>query len=221
MQKYPAIADTEKKLAGGDVAKSMRSIGRLFDEVEKASSAAEETHNSNYQTINAISGHVYPSSSQYQQAQAKLGTALNNVVDTASAVAKGGGQGAEGDAQRRAATMNRFQATETLKGALYTEAEIGMKNGQSNLTSYNVAHGYTPDNPKYKTIMDYMTPAQQRRAVQMLGKDKIEEITGRPVPQSLMEAPKEAVTYLKQHPEVRDQFDEKYGTGSAAKILGQ
>ena len=184
-ENYKAAADSTVKLAGGDTAKALRSIGRLFDETEQAAGLVDSTHNSKYETMNQASGLVYPSGSEYQQAQGKLGTALNNVFDTASAVAKGGGQGAEGDAKRRADTMNRFQAPETLKGALYTEAEIGLKNGQSNLSSYNTAHGYTPDNPKYRTIMDYMTPAQQKKAVAMLGADKIEEITGRPAPASL------------------------------------
>jgi hypothetical protein len=182
-ENYKAAYDTTQRLASGDVAKAVRSIGRLFDEVEVAKSALNATNNSDYESVNRAAGHIYKSGSQYQQAQGSLGTALNNVVDTASAVAKGGGQSAEGDAKRRADTMNRFQAVPTLAGALNTEAEIGLKNGQSNLTSYNVAHGYTPDNPKYKTIMDYMSPAQQKKAIAMLGADKIEEITGKPVSQ--------------------------------------
>jgi hypothetical protein len=181
MTKYPAVADTEKKLAGGDVALALRSIGRLFDETSQASDLADATHNTKYETTNWASAGVYPSGSEYVQAHAKLSTALNNVYDTASAVAKGGGQGAEGDAKRRAGSMNPNQAPVTLKGALATEAEVGLKNGQSNLSSWNTAHGYTPDNPKYKTIMDYMTAAQQRKAIDMLGVDKIEEITGKPV----------------------------------------
>ncbi len=181
MAKYPAVADTEKKLASGDVAKALRSIGRLFDETSQASDLADATHNTKYETANWASAGVYPSGSEYGQAHAKLSTALNNVYDTASAVAKGGGQGAEGDAKRRAGSMNPNQAPVTLKGALAVEAEVGLKNGQSNLSSWNTAHGYTPDNPKYKTIMDYMTAAQQRKAIDMLGADKIEEITGKPV----------------------------------------
>ena len=101
-------------------------------------------------------------------------------MDSASAVAKGGGQGAEGDAKRRSETMNRFQAVPTLGGALDLEAEIGLKNGQSNLTAWNEARGLTPDSPDYKTIMNYMTPAQQQKAIKMLGAEKIEEITGKP-----------------------------------------
>ncbi len=185
MMKYPAVADTDKKLASGDVAKSLRSVGRLFDEVEQAASLAGNTGNWQSENFNAATSHLYPSGSNYGIAMGKLGTALNNVADTAAAVAKGGGQGAEGDAKRRSENMNKYQAPEALKGALYTEAEIALKNGQSNLTSYNVAHGYTPENPNYKSIMDYLTPAQQERAVTMLGAKKIEEITGKPVPQNL------------------------------------
>lgn len=181
MAKYPAIASTEKMLQSGDVAKSLRSIGRLFDEVEQTSNLAGKTGNSRSQNFNSLTSHLYPSGSEYGKTMASLGTALNNVSDTASAVAKGGGQGAEGDARRRRENMNEFQAPDTLKAALFTEAEIALKNGQSNLSSYNNAHGYTADNPKYKTIFDYMTPAQQKRAVQILGPDKIEEVTGKPV----------------------------------------
>jgi len=180
-ENYKAAADSTSKLASGDVSKGIRSIGRLFDETEQASSLADKTRNTKSEYANRAMWNTMPSGSEYGRSIAALGTSLNNVVDTASAVAKGGGQGAEGDAQRRAATMNQFQHPETLKAALRTEAEIGLKNGQSNLTSYNTAHGYTPDNPNYKTIMDYMTPAQQKKAIAMLGPDKIEEITGRPV----------------------------------------
>jgi hypothetical protein len=34
-------------------------------------------------------------------------------------------------------------------------------------------------------------------------------------------APSAAVDYLRQHPEARDQFDQKYGAGAAARALGQ
>ncbi len=185
MMKYPAVADTDKKLASGDVAKSLRSIGRLFDEVDKAESLSDKTGNWSREFWNRRASNVYASGSQYGVATANLGTALNNVTDTAAAVAKGGGQGAEGDAKRRGENMNVYQAPAALKGALHTEAEIALKNGQSNLSSYNTAHGYTPDNPNYKSIMDYLTPAQQKRAVSMLGAKTIEEITGKPVPQNL------------------------------------
>lgn len=182
--RYAAVADSEKKLASGDVAKALRTTGRLFDEVDQAIELVDKVHNTGSEYANRAAHAVYPSGSQYGTAMGSLGTALNNVVDTASAVAKGGGQGAEGDAKRRRESMNEYQAPANTKGSLKTEAEIGLKNGQSNLTSYNVAHGYTPDNPKYKTIMDFMTPAQQQKAVKMLGPDKIEEITGKPAPGS-------------------------------------
>ena len=181
MTRYPAVANAEKNLATGKVSTAISSIGRLFDETSQASDLVDATHNSGYENVNALAGAAYPSKSEYQQAQSRLKTMLNNVVDSASAVAKGGGQAAEGDARRRAGSMNSYMAPATLKGALATEAEVGLKNGQSNLTPYNEAHGYTPDNPKYKTIMDYMTPAQQKRAIAMLGADKIEDITGKPV----------------------------------------
>jgi lysozyme len=188
MTRYPAVANAEKNLASGKVSTAISSIGRLFDETSQASDLVDATHNSGYENVNALAGATYRSSSEYQQAQSRLKTMLNNVVDSASAVAKGGGQGAEGDARRRAGSMNSYMAPVTLKGALATEAEVGLKNGQSNLTPYNEAHGYTADNPKYKTIMDYMTPAQQKRAIAMLGAGKIEEITGKPVGRG-MESP--------------------------------
>jgi hypothetical protein len=47
--------------------------------------------------------------------------------------------------------------------------------------------------------------------------------TGRPSspPAGAAAAPPAAVDYLRQHPEARDQFDSKYGSGAAARALGQ
>jgi hypothetical protein len=234
MAKYPAVADSEKKLATGDVAKSLRSVGRLFDEVDQAHSLADATGNTKYEYANRAAGEVYPSGSQYGVSRAKLGLSLNNVSNSASSVAKGGGSGAEGDAKRRLESMNVNQAPEALKGALKVEAETGLKIGQTNLESYNSAHGYTPDNPKYKTIMDYLTPSQQQKAVKLLGPDKIEEITGKPikgvsnerpvgvsrVQQMTQAEPKpEAVQFLIKNPSTSSYFDAKYGPGAAKKVM--
>jgi Phage tail lysozyme/Chaperone of endosialidase len=184
-ENYTAAAKSTVALAAGDTRKAVNSVGRLFDEIEVASDAATKTGNSKYETANQIAGAVYPSGSEYGIARARLKTSLNNVTDTAAAVAKGGGQGAEGDAKRRGESMNGDMATPALQGALKIEAEIGLKNGQSNLTAFNQSHGYTPDNPKYRTILDHMTPSQQKKAVAMLGAGKIEEITGKPLPAGL------------------------------------
>jgi hypothetical protein len=190
--KYAAVADSEKKLASGDVAKSLRSVGRLADEIFQAHKLAGETGNTRSEYANQAAGSVYPSGSKYGIARTNLGTALNNVYDSASAVAKGGGTSAEGDVKRRSASMNMNMAPEALQGGLKTELEVGMKNGQSNLTSWNNARGYTPDNPKYKTVMDNMTPNQQKNALELLGPDKIEEITGKPVKGASEKSPSKA-----------------------------
>jgi hypothetical protein len=247
MTKYAAVADSEKKLASGDVAKSLRSVGRLFDEVEQAHSLADATGNTRSENANRAFGEVYSSGSNYGVSRAKLGLSLNNVSNSASSVAKGGGSGAEGDAKRRLESMNVNQAPEALKGALKVEAETGLKIGQTNLESYNSAHGYTPDNPKYKTVMDYMTPAQQQKAIKLLGPDKIEEITGKPVKgasqdrpigvsrvqaatqgqQSVetipiapdLSVPAPALGALMKNPKLSTEFDAKYGKGASQKAL--
>ena len=180
-ENYVGAAAATKAIDAGDTAKAIRSVGRLTDEVTQAHELVDKTHNSKYATVNEVSSALYPSGSEYGVAQKALGTALNNVYDTASAVAKGGGQGAEGDAKRRSENMLKADATPALHGALDVELEVGLKNGQTNLSSYNTAHGYTPDNPKYKTVLDYMTPAQRQKAIGRLGADKVGEITGRPV----------------------------------------
>jgi hypothetical protein len=200
MQKYPAVAAAEKNLRAGNVAKSLSSIGRLFDEVEIAAQKADETHNWGSENANALAGKVYPSKSEYQGARAALGTAINNVGDAAAATAKGGSQGAEGDARRRVALMNPDMYPATLKKGLYTEAETALKMGQSNLTPYNQAHDYTPENPKYQSIFDHLTPAQQKKAVEMLGQDKIEEITGRPVPENIAHSGKATTSAIPARP---------------------
>jgi hypothetical protein len=181
MTKYTAISAAEKNLTSGKTATALSSIGRLFDETEQAYSLVDQMGGSRYETLNKAYGSAYPSGSEYGVARSKLGISLNNVGSSASSVAKGGGAGAEGDAKRRSESLNVNQSPAALRGSLLVEAETGLKIGQSNLNAYNAAHGYTPDNPKYKSVMDQLSPAQQKKAIKMLGAEKIADITGKPV----------------------------------------
>ena len=184
-ENYAGAYAATKKLDAGDVANSLSRVGRLLDEVDQAATLADETGNTGSENVNNLLVKVSPSGSRYAGAHSKLATALNNVYESAAAVAKGGGQSAEGAAKRRAAAMNAEQEAGNLKGALATELEVGLRNGQSNLSAYNDAHEFTPDNPGYKSIMDRLTPAQQQKAIKWLGVAKIEELTGKPVPKAL------------------------------------
>lgn len=69
------------------------------------------------------------------------------------------------------------------------EAETALKNAQTNLTLNNKAHGYEPDNPKYRTALDFMAPAQRKRAIEILGPAKIEEITEKPLTEADLRKP--------------------------------
>jgi hypothetical protein len=244
--KYAAAADTEKKLGSGDVAKSIRSVGRLVDEGTQAHDLAGRTGNTRFESLNQAAGAIYPSGSQYGMSRTNLGTSLNNFYDSASAVAKGGGQSAEGDVKRRAASMNPNMAPEALQGSIKTELEVGLQNGQSNLSSYNSAHGYTPDNPKYKSIFDTLTPSQQQKVTRILGPDKIEEITGKPIktsdnvrpigvsrvqqareataPQMVpigpnMSVPSDKIELLLKNPDKAQDFDIKFGRGASQRVF--
>jgi hypothetical protein len=183
--KYQAVVAAEKSLAAGPVSKALTAGGRLADEADQIMRLADDTHNTKSEYANRAAAATWPSGSTYSRGVTSLKTGLNNFYDTASVVAKGGGQGAEGDVKRRAESMNEFQDPETIKANVRVEYEVGLKNMQSTLAPYNTAHGYTPDSPKYKTAVDGFTPAQLRKAVNILGQDKIEDITGRPLPQKI------------------------------------
>ena len=189
----------QKGLDAGNVRTALGRIGQLFDEVETTSRLADETGNyTGYgsENRNYIAGHLLPSD-EYKAKRAALGTQVNNVTSSAAAVAKGSGVPAQKEAQDRAKNMSIDASPDVIKAALKTEGETALKFGQSQLNGINKAKGLSPDDPKYTSILGRLNNSQQQKAIKILGIEKVEEITGRPLSMDLKPVSKDQYARLK------------------------
>ena len=187
-QRYQGIVGAQKAMDAGDVRKALGRIGQLFDEVETTHRLSNETGNYDSwpapETRNAIAGTILPTT-EYKSKRKALGTQINNVAASAAAVAKGSGVPAQKEAEDRKKQLSVDAAPTALQAALKTEGETALKFGQSQLNAVNHAKGLYPDNPHYESIMGRLGESQKQKAIKILGQEKVEEITGRPLAMDL------------------------------------
>ena len=189
-ERYSGIVKAQGALNAGNVKTALGRIGQLFDEVETTDRLSRETGNYDQwpapETLNKIAGAVLPTT-EYEAKRKALGTQINNVAASASAVAKGSGVPAQKEAEDRKQQLSVNAAPTALQAALKTEGETALKFGQTQLNGINEAKGilHSPEDKNYRSILGMMSISQQQKAIKLLGQEKIEEITGRPLAMDL------------------------------------